>query len=366
MIALPDGRSAGFITESDAPEPRGLKLVEDAMPAEDVLRRLRAGEALLWCGDFHKGRDLLGALKRRSKQTPQSPNEMELAERWRQQRALTRTTAELLGGLLVVIEPGGRLDLPRAPETSVAVELAWGRADGPRVVALNTLIGALSAAEWTRKGLEVPGLTGRLEPRYGVFSPTRHAYVELVATLDVEGKSVLDVGCGTGVLGFVLLQRGARSVVGTDLDARAVACASHNADLLGLGDRFQAVEADLFPAGERADCVVFNAPWVPEAPRTRLDRGVFDEDGATLRRFMAEVPNHLSDDGVAALLISDLPERLGLRSPGALEHLAAEAGLQVLSTTDIPSSHGRAKDDSDPLHVARAAERIQLLVLARQ
>jgi len=366
MISLRDGRSASFITESGAPEPTGLMHIDDAMRADDALRLLRAGKLLRWVGDFRNGRNLLAALKRRLKPRMQASSAMDLSDRWRQQRAVTRRTAELLGGLLVVVEPSGQLDLRRAPETAVAVELAWGRADGPRVVALNTLVGAMSAAEWTRKGIEVPGLSGRLEPRYGVFSPTRHAYVELVAQLDVEGKSVMDVGCGTGVLGFVLLQRGARSVVGTDLDSRAVECASSNAERLGLGDRFHAVEADLFPEGERADCVVFNAPWVPETPRTRLDRGVFDEDGATLRRFIADVPNHLSEDGVAALLISDLPERLGLRGPGEIEHMVAESGMQVLSTSDTPAAHGRTRDISDPLHEARAAERIKMLVLARQ
>lgn len=366
MISLPDGRSADFITESSAPEPMGLTRIDDATRADEALRRLRTGEQLLWVGDYHNGRNLLGALKRRLKNPASAPIPMNLSESWRQQRAVTRTTAELLGGVLVVVEAGGKLDLRRAPETGVAVELAWGRAEGPRVVALNTLIGALSAAEWTRKGIEVPGLTGRLEPRYGVFSPTRHAYVDLVANLDVEGKSVLDVGCGTGVLGFVLLQRGARTVVGTDLDPRAVECAAHNAELLGLDARFQAVEADLFPEDERADCVVFNAPWVPEAPRTRLDRGVFDEDGATLRRFIADVPRHLSEDGVAALLLSDLPERLGLRGRGDIESMVAEGGLQVQSTFDTPAAHGRPRKSRDPLHEARTAERIRMLVLARE
>jgi len=44
----------------------------------------------------------------------------------------------------------------------------------------------------------------------------------------------------------------------------------------------------------------------------------------------------------------------------------AESGMQVLSTTDTPAAHGRARDISDPLHVARAAERIKMLVLARE
>ena len=68
---------------------------------------------------------------------------------------------------------------------------------------------------------------------------------------------------------------------------------------------------------------------------------------------------------VAALLISDLPERLGLRDPSDIEHMVVGGGLQVLSTTDTPAPHGRARDISDPLYEARAAERIKMLVLAR-
>ncbi len=230
-------------------------------------------------------------------------------------------------------------------------------------MALNTLVGALSAAEWTRKGIAVPGLQGKLKPRFGVFSPTRRAYVDLLSHLDPKGKTVLDVGCGTGVLGFVLLQRGAVSAVGTDLDERSVVCATDNAVRLGLGERYRSELADLFPAGERFDCIVFNAPWVPEVPRTRLDRAVFDEGGATLHRFVEGLRASLTDGGVGAVLISDLPERLGLRDAGYVEKLATEAGLQVQSVADVPAAHGRIRDTRDPLHDVRAAERVRILIL---
>ena len=80
-----------------------------------------------------------------------------------------------------------------------AVELAWGLTDGPRIVALNTLIGALSAAAWTQKGLEVAGLEGVLTPRFGVFAPTRSVYVDLLGHVAVSGKTVLDAQFGPAV-----------------------------------------------------------------------------------------------------------------------------------------------------------------------
>ena len=372
MITLPDGRSAAFIAESGQPEPKSLTLVDDETRADAALRMLRAGKVLLWVGDYRNGRNLLDALRRRLKAGASRGSAEDLLGQWREDRAATREKAELLGGLLIAIEPDGSVDLSRAAQTAVAVELAWGLAAGPRVVALTTLLGAMSAAEWTRKGLTVPGLEGRLVPRFGVFSPTRRAYVDLLEHVDTRGKTVLDVGCGTGVLAFVLLQRGASSAVGTDRDPRAVQCAADNAAGLGLDGQFEAVEADLFPERplnespkDLFDCIVFNAPWVPETPRTRLDHAVFDEGGLTLERFIANASDHLAEDGVVALFVSDFPERLELREPGHVEKLIEQAGLRPLGMFSTPAVHGRARDSQEPLHVARAAERVQLFLFGR-
>lgn len=369
MIKLPDGRMAGFISESGSPEPESLTPIDDRTRAVVALRMLQAGDALLWTGDYLNGRALLQALRRRLNAARQGTargrgssesGPTDLASRWRIERSRVRESGELLGNITVLLEPSGELLLRRAPETEGAVTLAWGASDIPRVVGLNTLGGALSAAEWTKKGLDVPGLEGRITPRFGVFSPTRRAYVDLLEHLDVGGCSVLDVGCGTGVLAFVLLQRGAASAVGTDMEERAVLCARDNAVDLGLNDRFRAAQSDLFPVGERFDRIIFNAPWVPETPRTALDRAVFDEGGHTLRRFLSGAVDHLAPNGEVALIVSDLPIRLGLREPGALDASIADAGLRVLELVTVGASHQRATEPSDALHAARSAERIQL------
>lgn len=363
MTLLPDGRNALLVSESGQAEADQLVAFNERASAKVVLRWLREGKVLLWEGDWEKGVELLGELRRILQSERGEDVGGSALDRWKEQRGAVREQGELLGGILVAIEKGGEVRLRNAPDVRRAVELAWGLESGLRVVALNTLIGALSAAEWTRKGIEVPGLKGKLKPRFGVFSPTRRAYVDLLSHLQVKGKTVLDVGCGTGVLGFVLLQRGATSALGTDLDGRSVECATDNAARLGLAKRYRAELADLFPKGERFDCIVFNAPWVPEVPRTRLDRAVFDEGGKTLDRFVQGLRGSLTEGGVGAILVSDLPEKLGLREAGYLEKAAADAGLQVLLVADVPAVHGRARDVRDPLHEVRGAERVRILVL---
>jgi len=357
-VALPGGERVRWISESDAAPPTRIVPLDDRSPREEARRVIRQGAAIWWRGDYHRGRRLLDHLEERLGPRPRVPEGATLAERWRAEREARGGIAELLGRVLLVVEPDGSLRSRRAPDTRRAVELAWPEAIGRRAaLPLRTLVGALGAAGWTDAGLEVPGLEGRLTPLYGVFSPTRSAYVRLLDGLgDVTGRSVLDVGCGTGVLSLVLLQRGARHALGVDIDPRAVRAARLNAERLGLADRFEARVADLFPEGLRADLIVFNPPWIPEAPRTRLDRAVFDPGGATLARFLATVGDHLADGGEAALLVSDLPERLGLRAPDAITRAARDAGLAVEERLAVPADHPRAHRGDDPRGPGRRAD----------
>lgn len=46
---------------------------------------------------------------------------------------------------------------------------------------------------------------------------------------DIEGHTVLDLGCGTGMLGIAACMLGAGTVVGVDIDSGALAAAAENA-----------------------------------------------------------------------------------------------------------------------------------------
>ncbi|WP_407383535.1 50S ribosomal protein L11 methyltransferase [Ruminococcus sp.] len=59
------------------------------------------------------------------------------------------------------------------------------------------------------------------------------------------GEKVLDVGCGSGILGIAAVKLGAESAYGVDIDETAVRTANENADVNGVKDRFTAVAGDL-------------------------------------------------------------------------------------------------------------------------
>ena len=59
------------------------------------------------------------------------------------------------------------------------------------------------------------------------------------------GERVLDVGCGSGILGIAAVLLGAGSAFGVDIDEMAVRTANENAEVNHVADRFTAIAGDL-------------------------------------------------------------------------------------------------------------------------
>lgn len=362
---MPAGEpSVVWRSESDEPAPATVTPVDDRLRADDAVKRVKRGQYLLYTGDFHNARQLLQAMGRRLARPSRAKSALEAFKEERRARLLEHET---LSRIIVALDPSYRLSLSRAPDVAAACRDVWGDSRGATThVALKTLLGMLGAAQWRSKGLSVPGLKGLLRPHYGVFAPTRTEYVDLLQKVPLErvkNARVFDIGTGTGVLSFVLLQRGAASAIGTDVDERAVACAEANAKELGLGARFKALSANLFPQG-RADLVVCNPPWVPEAPKNRIDRAVYDEDSAVLRGFLAGLAEHLAPNGEGLLLLSDLPVLLGLRPATWLQEELERHQLTIRWQHSTRAYHQKATTRVDQLHSTRAKEQTTLYAIA--
>ncbi|NGO79289.1 class I SAM-dependent methyltransferase [Streptomyces sp. YC504] len=358
-------RSARWISDGGAPAPRRVVTADSRIGVAAAYRHICEGTALLWSGDYPSARQLLASLGKRAEPRRQ-PKADTLTEAFHLQRREQARRTRILSLLLVPYEDGWTIPLKRAPEVAEACEQAYGEfGDGLAAGSLRELLGVVGAYEWRRKGVEIPVLGGdRIHPHYGVFSPVRGEYLDLAADARLRAPRVaFDIGTGTGVLAALLARRGVGRVVATDLDPRAVACARENVDRLGVGAQVDVQQADLFPKG-RADLIVCNPPWLPARPRTRLDHAVYDPDSSFLRRFLAELPEHLEPGGEAWLLISDLGERLGLRGESELADAIEAAGLEVTGRETTRPRHGRANDRDDPLYEARSKEITSLWRLA--
>jgi SAM-dependent methyltransferase len=364
--------AARWRSESGAPPPSRVRLVDDAITADEAYGLACQGTALLWRGDFQNARQMLLALARRadrrarkgkkSTAAPSAPAEtFHLYRQARSQRART------LGALLVPLDADYAIPLRRAPDMRQACVHAYGPGQEPSLTALQGLLGVIGAHEWRTKGIEIAALGGRIHPHYGVFAPIRSEYVGLLATTPLPVSSAaslaFDIGTGTGVLAAVLARRGIERVIATEQDPRALACARENLERLGLAQQVEVVQADLFPEG-RAALVVCNPPWIPARPSSPLERGIYDPESHMLRAFLRALPAHLEPDGEGWLILSDLAEHLGLRPRSELLALFQAAGLKVLDRSDARPRHARVSDATDPLHAARAAEVTSLWRLA--
>ncbi|MFL5318853.1 MAG: methyltransferase [Myxococcaceae bacterium] len=356
MKTTPWPQNARWQSENGAPVPEALSIVDDSTSADVALAMVRNGETALYRGDYRNARQLLDAMSRRLLKQRPNVRSKELRDHFFAERQAKAREAELLGRLVVEVDAAGRVSADSGPDVKDAVEAAWGPLQGATVVALRELLGVIGAHEWRRNGIEVPAIGGRISPHYGVFGPIRQEYVDLVARAPaLNGKIAFDVGTGTGVLAILLAKKGASRVVATDLDPRAVRNARESIEQHGVQKIVSVEERDLLPEGT-ADVIVFNPPWLPAKPQTSVDRAIYDEGGATVKRFLAEAKAHLEPDGEVWLVISDLAERIGIRRPALLEELWKKGGLKLLSRTEMSARHPRAKDEEDPLHEARAAE----------
>lgn len=368
---------AAWRSESGLPAPRRVVVADDTLSADTAYRLACEGTALLWQGDFQNARHLLDALKRRLDKPARKPagkaagrgkprpgaEPVSPAQAFHLHRQAQGQRARVLNSLLVPLQPDYGMQLRRAPDWREACTQAWGAPSGDagvQAVALRELLGVVGAYEWRKKGVAMPvlGAQARIHPHYGVFSPVRGEYVDLVAQapLPAAGQALaFDIGVGTGVLSALLVQRGVRQVVGTDLSPRALACAQDNLQRLGLTQRVQLQACDLFPEGQ-AGLIVCNPPWLPARAVTTLEQAVYDEHSAMLRGFLTGLRAHLLPQGEGWLILSDLAEHLGLRSRAELLDWIEAAGLQVVGKLDVRPRHGKAQDTSDPLHAARAQE----------
>jgi SAM-dependent methyltransferase len=116
--------------------------------------------------------------------------------------------------------------------------------------------------------LEWKGRTGpfTIELNPGVFAPT-HTSKTIAEALEIQpGDTVIDVGCGCGVLSIVAARLGAGRVVGVDLSPEAVEVAGRNAARVGLSDRLEFRAGNLLePVRDvQADVIIGDVSGIPD------------------------------------------------------------------------------------------------------
>jgi release factor glutamine methyltransferase len=127
--------------------------------------------------------------------------------------------------------------------------------------------------------------------------------------------AILDLGCGSGVIGLSLahgLMGKGVSVTLADVSPEALSLAKENAIVLPEGSEVRFVESDLFSAIEGTyDLIAANLPYIPDADETELSREVRRDPALALyggplgteimERFLRESPAYLNPGGLVAM-----------------------------------------------------------------
>ncbi|QWK94794.1 50S ribosomal protein L11 methyltransferase [Plesiomonas shigelloides] len=88
--------------------------------------------------------------------------------------------------------------------------------------------------------------------------PTTALCLEWLDGLDLVGKTVIDFGCGSGILAIAALKLGAARAVGIDIDPQAITASRDNAERNGVSDRLELYQPKDQPQDLLGDVVVAN------------------------------------------------------------------------------------------------------------
>lgn len=117
------------------------------------------------------------------------------------------------------------------------------------------------------------------------------------------GKSVIDMGSGSGIQGIVMGLNGAKQVILTDLSIAAFENSKDNVKRFKLTNKAIVLQGDLFEKVQgKYDLIVFNHPFFSDSTfeellvsTSRLDRGKL------IHRFFDEAKQYLNPEGIIVM-----------------------------------------------------------------
>lgn len=188
-----------------------------------------------------------------------------------------------------------------------------------------------------------------LEPRPDTEVLVDLALEEACRVVELKGHCrILDLGTGTGAVAIALLNAVPQgTAVGGDFSPEALATAKSNADMLGVGARFTALQSDWLASVDGTfDLIVSNPPYIPTRDVETLSRGVREHDpmaaldgGADglvfYRKLARDAHRHLDAQGAIVV-------EMGYDQRRAVEAVFAAHGFRLSAMRHDLAGHERA------------------------
>ena len=150
-------------------------------------------------------------------------------------------------------------------------------------------------------GLDLQVFPGVFHPKYFGSSSILAGFISGLA---LNGKSFLEVGCGSGVVALCAARAGAE-VTAVDINPDAVRCTIANAERNNL--HVNACVGDLFSAvnNRQFDVIVWNPPFLSGEPKSVAEAAFYGgRNFDVIRRFAGEVRAHMTSRGSVYTIVS--------------------------------------------------------------
>lgn len=109
--------------------------------------------------------------------------------------------------------------------------------------------------------------------------PTTSLCLEWLESIDLKGKTVIDFGCGSGILAIAAIKLGAEKVIGIDIDPQAIVASKDNAERNGVAEQLELFLPQDQPEGLIADVVVANILAAPLRELSPVIKGLVKSEG---------------------------------------------------------------------------------------
>ena len=195
----------------------------------------------------------------------------------------------------------------------------------PKVQGLN------SAWQWYKKGIFIPVLQRKIYPFFGTYFPTRFEHLELfegwVKKYTGEKKSAIDIGVGSGILSFQMLQHGFEKTIGTDTNPNSIIGLRESIEENKGYSNLELIHGNLFAnINTSTELIVFNPPWLPAKQDIKgLDNAIY-YGPELFPDFFKEAKKFLKPGGKLVLLFSNLAQITNVSESNPIEEEIAKGG----------------------------------------
>ena len=179
-------------------------------------------------------------------------------------------------------------------------------------------------------------------------------------------KSAIDIGIGSGVLSFQMLQHGFQKVFGTDTNPNAIVGLKEFMGETKLSRKIDLHYGNLFAEIEKeTELIVFNPPWLPaNSGIENMDEAIYYNKNL-FPKFFAEANNRLATNGKLVILFSNLAQITKVSKEHPIEKEIAK-GVRFEVEKCLKKAVKVASDKTKRNQHWRGTEEVELWVLTKK